>query len=482
MIYIWNVHKIIIFIVVLIITTIGILTVCKIKKKRILKTLTRWLILTLLLGFTLFKLNYFGEKVNWETRDSQKFTLKQVQQDFKKIEKAIMEKNPKIFADEEELKQMFSDGYDKLYDDMTELDFYKLVTPIIAEVKCGHTFLTVSKAYDLFMNYNAKYLPFEITVIDNKIYITKDNSSNNIEKGTEIISINSKSSNQIIDDILPHLTSDGENLTRNYHFINRWFPSLYYQFVDDSEDFTIEYKTKNEEIKETTVKAMANPSYAVTGREMLYEAQIDGESYNKSIYEDYAILDISTFVPRNKNDYKEYKNFVDTFFKEVNEKRINKVILDLRGNFGGIPEPAVYLLSYLTNKPFDYFKGHIPFFFRSIKDGVIPKKNIYEGKLITLVDGACFSTTGHLVSLLKYHNIGTIIGEETSGSYICTDSARSLVLNNTKIRLHYSTEPYEVAVEGFELGKGITPDIKISPTLEDVLVPSDKVLDYAINN
>jgi hypothetical protein len=57
-----------------------------------------------------------------------------------------------------------------------------------------------------------------------------------------------------------------------------------------------------------------------------------------------------------------------------------------------------------------------------------PARNKFSGTMYVLIDGGCFSTTGHLCSLLRYHGIGTFIGEETAGSFACTDNRTAITL------------------------------------------------------
>jgi C-terminal processing protease CtpA/Prc len=63
---------------------------------------------------------------------------------------------------------------------------------------------------------------------------------------------------------------------------------------------------------------------------------------------------------------------------------------------------------------------------------------------------------------LKHHDIATLIGEESGGSASCTDGQRRIVLPNTGLRVHYSTQVFTTAVEGFTPGRGIDPDYKIT--------------------
>jgi C-terminal processing protease CtpA/Prc len=163
----------------------------------------------------------------------------------------------------------------------------------------------------------------------------------------------------------------------------------------------------------------------------------------------------------------------------VAEKETSHLILDLRDNWGGNPYYASYLLSYLISKPTTYF-GKAPFYYIKYKNPLKPAKHRFTGRLYILINGASFSTTGHLCSLLKSHSIGVFIGEESGGSYICTDASINVTLRHTKLRLHCSTTAFATAVSNLPPGKGITPDYRITPTLQNYLEGTDPEMNLAI--
>lgn len=59
----------------------------------------------------------------------------------------------------------------------------------------------------------------------------------------------------------------------------------------------------------------------------------------------------------------------------------------------------------------------------------------YNSDIYTLINGVSFSSTGYLLALMKYQSIGHFIGEESGGSYACSDSSSNHLLSNTRIIL-----------------------------------------------
>src|SRR5690606_38763211 len=136
-----------------------------------------------------------------------------------------------------------------------------------------------------------------------------------------------------------------------------------------------------------------------------------------------------------------FNAFVDAFFNEVAARQIPNVILDVRGNGGGDPYCGAYLFRKLIDRALPYFTSDTAFY-PDLKPALAPASNAFHGALYVLVDGGCFSTTGHFVSLLRYHGIGRFIGEETGGSFACTSNLLSTTLGRTHLRLSYATSTF----------------------------------------
>ncbi|HZB14780.1 MAG TPA: S41 family peptidase, partial [Chryseolinea sp.] len=148
-------------------------------------------------------------------------------------------------------------------------------------------------------------------------------------------------------------------------------------------------------------------------------------------------------------------------------------------NSGGDPFCAAYLISHLAKTPIPYFsKPYDPY--TDLAKPLSLSINHFSGHLYTLINGVCFSTTGHLCALLKYHNIGEFIGTETGGTYTCNDASQTFRLINTGILIRMPSTTFSVAVEGVPRFKGILPDHVIEPSLEDILNSNDRVKEFAL--
>ena len=146
------------------------------------------------------------------------------------------------------------------------------------------------------------------------------------------------------------------------------------------------------------------------------------------------------------NDHDKFYRFVDGSVAEIEKKGIRNLIIDLRRNNGGDPFCAVHLFSYISHKAVPYFSKPYGRYAR-LAEPVPLRENHFKGKLYVLIDGGGDSTTGHLLGLLKYHKIGTLVGEETGATYICHDAHTSFLLKHSRFQVSVATGTFASAVQ-----------------------------------
>jgi C-terminal processing protease CtpA/Prc len=191
-----------------------------------------------------------------------------------------------------------------------------------------------------------------------------------------------------------------------------------------------------------------------------------------------ALLTINTFAYYEQVDM--FQSFIDSCFTVIADKKIEHLILDLRGNDGGDPFCSSYLLRYLLTHPVAYFAGQHRKY-DSLTNPLPLAKNHFTGHLYTLIDGGTFSTTGHFLGLLKYHSIGTLIGSESGATFTCTGSVHYENLKHTHLILGTAQKRrYTVAVENMDAMRGIEPDYFVEQSQQDLLEGKDTVLDDAL--
>jgi len=167
------------------------------------------------------------------------------------------------------------------------------------------------------------------------------------------------------------------------------------------------------------------------------------------------------------------------------------VILDVRGN-PGTGLPAV-LQRALMGRPYqswsesttehgggllrNYAAGYPGHITTTFTDNVInSRESAYAGRLILLTDRVCSCACEDFVMPFKYSRRATLVGETTAGTFSMTrhvDYDNGMILNISAVR---HTFPDGSQFEGV----GITPDVAVPLTADDLRSHRDPVLQKAL--
>ncbi|MFC6100252.1 S41 family peptidase [Olivibacter domesticus] len=172
-----------------------------------------------------------------------------------------------------------------------------------------------------------------------------------------------------------------------------------------------------------------------------------------------------------------------------NISKANAIIFDIRNNGGGSSSVGWNILSYLIQKPFPihswYTREYRPSFraWNNIqqvyggKSKLYPKeKFFYHKPVVVLTSARTFSAAEDFAAAFKSLHRGQIIGSATGGS-----SGQPLVISLPGNGTARICTKRDMLANGEDfVGKGVQPDKKVVPTIEDVRKGVDTVLEEAI--
>ncbi len=150
------------------------------------------------------------------------------------------------------------------------------------------------------------------------------------------------------------------------------------------------------------------------------------------------------------------------------------IVLDIRGNPGGMHEVGEAIAAKLLQKPtlFSVFK------YRDRKEEVVvqPNGRTYAGPVVVLIDGQNASASERFAACLQSIGRGVVIGERSRGAVGPSDG--EVLPNGTTFQYltAQSLTPDGIVLEG----RGVIPDIVIRPDREALLHGKDAALDRAI--
>jgi hypothetical protein len=427
--------------------------------------------------------NLFGQAVD------RKFSTSELQADFKILRSRYENNlaNLYLYTTKQKLDKMFDSLYLNIKP-MTELEFYSYITPLSSVIKDGHSNIFISEQATNKHNQQSKFFPFDIYWAGNKMFITKNLSTDTtIQIGTEILSINGVSSKEVMDYLLTRQVRDGNNEQYAFWILNNYFRAYYSFHFGHPDKYSLSIKTLNNTEKNVIVTAL--PKKTISFNMASRDLQVSNDAstcFRIDSATNVAVFKISTWDNNN------LKKEIDFVFPQLQQKKIEHLILDLRDNQGGNFSPAIYLLSYLLNHPFQYFTE-----LKSVKENTatsqvlksmkgkilmthLSKKNPYKGKVYVLINGGCFSNTSSFCSRLELYNRSVFIGEETGGNKVVFCGVfgpkDNIVLPNTKIICDNSNYRLTVSDIKENTGHGVIPTYTIVPAITDILQQKDVVL------
>lgn len=402
------------------------------------------------------------------------FSIEELQSDLSFLMEQLNTFHPALYA------YTPKDTFDLLMDElnasiasgMTLGSFYPITATLTDAVKCSHTGVRLPDAYIRDAEQVKKYFPVRLYFTGGKAYFISgmDDVGPPMVPGDEVVRINGDPVEDIIGLTGRFVPSEGCNNTTKMNGLNRDFSALYtHQY--DGNVFSVTFRSSG---VERTIELLGKDYdtyrqfYGLSGSSREYEIEYIGHGQT-------AMLTLRTFGIR---DMDAYFQFLDSVFVDLKGKTVSNLILDLRDNAGGHPIFAAQLFSYLTDSDFIYFKRNkMATDLEPLYNTMQPNPKNYKGSLFVLVNGGCLSTTGHLISLLKYHTEAVFVGEEPGSTYRCNDFSLQTTLPSTGIEVNIPQTTFEMAVGGFNLCDPFPPDLRINITVEDVLAGRDAYME-----
>jgi len=450
-------------------------------------------------------------------------TLDEIRSDFDLLIRSLKEAHGELyrFNNKDSLDNHFDNYRKKLVTIKSQPEFISLLSEMLAEIHDGH----LNLEYDDNTNNSlrqARFFPFRIVVEGQKMRILFNDTNNDstLLPGMEIVSINNQTAGNLLQTILTKLPGDGYIETGKLKRLERNFDRYYWLFVDQTSSFIISAKdisgkliTAKTEGVISTDRINNRNSNPVNKNILLNAGKLDGPKENITCQTipgtDIVNLRVRSF------DNEKFIAQLDSVFQKIAKQKNKTLILDLRGNGGGVDSYGAYLVSYFTDKPFRYFdRIHLisiaPSFatlksqtLDDLRDGTIPDpkggylvtpklhpgvgelvpaKTPFKGKVFVLIDGGTFSTSADVAAILKNITKPVFIGEETGGAYEGNSSGLNalIVLPNSRLKLKINMYGYWNAVPQLEKGRGVQPNYFIEKKIHDVLNGIDLQLNKAV--
>lgn len=241
------------------------------------------------------------------------------------------------------------------------------------------------------------------------------------------------------------------------------------------------YKVNGEDVYNLSADEIANKVRGENGTEVTLTVVRDGEEKsftmqreainNVSAYVDYDGSTAIITLTRFDNDT---GTLVQNFAKDFAAKGVDKVILDLRDNGGGYVSAAQDLLSlWLDGQDILIQKSQ---HFGDTKTQTASGKAILgDIETVVLVNGSSASASEIVAGALQDYDKATIVGENTYGKGV----VQNLYDLSGGTLLKVTTAEWFTPLDRSINETGITPDIVVERTYDDINAMRDPQLDKA---
>lgn len=430
--------------------------------------------------------------------------------DFNIIVKSLQELHPILYTNISE--QKFDYEVNEIRKRLMQTTSKLTAVYIIQELfyKLGNSHAGNISAYgDLGVK---KALPFNVWIIDHSLYI-KNYPADTSLNGLKINTIENTDVALIIDSLKIFFPTDGVKNVISYN-LQPLFNNLYGAFCSQKDTFTL-----------NTEKGVLEVPAVQKGTEEFTKLVLkNGEAYfgedrflKKIIAADYGYYKFIGF--QSKFNGYEIEDEFNSFIREVNEKKIKNIIIDLRYNSGGDPYLCKRMTSYLTDHPFKTFERiyltstgvptHLKYMnehnsyrkrhLKSKRDNdlrevirfekglklIEPSPIRFKGNIYIITGSVTQSASTMMCKYLKEQPNVTFVGSETIGAinYFWANELCTLTLPALNTSFGFGWELIELKKDAskFEKPIGLIPDHKIEYTIEDRLRKKDKEMEFILS-
>jgi hypothetical protein len=446
---------------------------------------------------------------------NRRFGPDELKEDFTVARRSLEQIHPSLywFTPKDSMDYYFNQAYSSLTDSLTELQFRNRLAMVVSQIKCGHTSVRSSRQYTNRAERFGPAISFPFAVKTwggDSMVITRNafRKDSVLTAGTVLLSVNGRSVRQMLADICPMISTDGNSLNFKYQLISGSFPTWYRYAYGLERQYRVQYvaadgSTKNRVLgnynlrADTTMRMPHQPLQAPPSRkrrrkaELLFSRNLEIDSTRQL-----AVMTLNTFSKAH------LKRFFKQSFKELKKQNIPNLVIELRNNGGGSIGNSSRLTRYLADHPFKIadtcaaksFRYPYPGLvgngfwykvehwmvspFRSKRDGRYHfrqlehkvehpyTKNHYGGQVYIITGGYTFSASTLFINPLKGQKNITVIGEETGGGAYGNTAVNlpEVTLPHTGVRLRLPLYRLVINKNIPHDGRGIMPDVFIPPS------------------
>ncbi|MCT4663453.1 MAG: S41 family peptidase [Tissierellales bacterium] len=395
------------------------------------------------------------------------------QDDMKFIAEDLFEKFDYLYPSVEyelesnDMKNRIFEYIERLGNDKSDVEFGKFLMKEFARLDDSQVNLSFDRKWlNEYFDEEKCFLPIKIRFEDENCYVLKNIGSEISIDGKKISKIDGLSIDIIVSKLVDYIA--GENDIVKYSKLADDFGFYYGLVFGYSANYELEFDSGLKQI--------------VSGISIYdYSNFKDGEYYSMDIESN----EIARIKLKGIDQYWRYSIFLEESFKEMKDKDIDILILDLRGSNLDNPVVFYYLSNYLFEKNYAYYsdyqsKHNDIYFYSSQKtiadDGIkiekrwnnetnTFKRNSFNGEVYVLIDNETRGIAPLFVDFLRYSYRAYIYGKQTGGMASSFGRNYNYNLKRISMNIDIPTERF-ISCNQIIQSQGVLPDKKINQDIE----------------
>lgn len=460
-----------------------------------------------------------------------KYSPQQLQKDLQVMEETLKNNHPSLYwySTPQQVQASFSRAYTLVKDSMNETSFKNLLNETVFVLRCGHTSVRHSKAYNQYQaGRRPSGFPLNLKVLSDSSLAVIGNLNrrdSQIKVGMEIKSVNGLSARKLIDTLCQLVPIDGNAFNFSYQNLSNNFINFFNSRFQNEKNYRVRYvdfKGIEQEIvlpfydplKDSSARrfgGISGPPGNLTNPELSERKlkQLAIRSFTIDSSRKYAVLRLSSFTRLLR------PSFIKQSFRQLRKQKIPFLIIDVRNNGGGLIKSSLLLTRHIKQQPFVFtdsiYSTHkkiksrakiekkllnnlgMWLLNRKVNDSLYmfrffskkkfkPVKHFYNGNVFVLTGGFSFSATTMFLSNIKEQQNVKLIGEETGGGYYGNNGVfiPDLVLPNTRLRVRLPMYRIVNKKEFPKNGSGVLPNIEMKASAESIRMNRDPKMEKAM--
>lgn len=460
--------------------------------------------------------------------ENQRLSAAQLREEFNLIKTAFSTIHPGLlrYNSEADLDLNFKALEGFLQQDRTLQEVYLAYSRFLAKIGCGHTYCNFYNQPDevkLPLFQQADRVPFTFRLFNRQMIVTHDLSESPRLGGAEILSINDVPVPAILDSLILFVKADGGNDAKRMYDLQvtgakgyEWFDVYFPLLFDIKPNAMLRIQAKD-----LKTGAIFNTSVATTTA--IARKAILAERYPESqktepwqfflVDEQTACLKFETFTTWQFT--MDWKQFLENAARELKQKQIKNLVIDIRSNEGGADEALGYIAQYfipakivekgihrwlrfkkipdalrpylstwdnsyfdLENKVVPTERGYYRLKTDEPEDVVLSSgKQAFSGQVYLITDSGNSSLTFLMAQLLKDNDAAVLVGQNTGGNRKGINGDMIFFLNLPHSRIEMDIPVFARFPLTDQPDEGIAPHIFVKPSLENILQGTDAELE-----